>query len=258
MRLGGRPLGVIARNALRPANYGALLNMPRRYPELSECARRYFRRSGDYPYRCPVRTPQGPVSPTLWSWHDMLTVNEVFCREDYRAGDDAQVVVDIGSNIGISALYFLTRSASTRCFLYEPVPINVERLRINLAGLEDRYEVEEVAVSDVDGDLPFTVEPAGRYGGLDREDGERITVRVRHIDEVLEDVLQREGFVDVLKLDTEGAEARTVEAIREDLLPHVGAIYLEAEHRRAVALPGFRSTFRCETLRLTNPSASRV
>jgi FkbM family methyltransferase len=250
--LGGRPLGVIARNAVRPANYRALVNMPRRYPRLAECARRYFRRTGDYPFRCPVRTPSGVVEPTLWSWHDMLTVNEVFCREDYRVRGEPRVVVDVGSNIGISALYFLTESPAARCYLYEPVPTNCERLRANLAAFEDRYELEEVAVADREGSFPFATEPAGRYGGLDREEGERITVRVRHIDSVLEDVLAREGRVDVLKLDTEGAEARTVRAIRPELLGRVGTIYLEAEERGAVAPPGFDASFRCETLRLTN------
>lgn len=252
--LGGRPLDVIARNALRPANYAALLNMPRRYPRLAESARRYFRREGDYPWDCPVRTPAGVVEPTLWSWHDMLTVNEVFCRQDYRVRGDARVVVDIGSNIGISALYFLTERPAARCYLYEPVPRNVERLRRNLAAFGSRYEIEEVAVADREGELPFTTEPAGRYGGLEREDGDRITVRVRHIDSVLGDVIGREGFVDILKLDTEGAEARTVSAIDPELLERVGTIYLEAEERDAVSVPGFEPSFRCETLRLTSRS----
>jgi FkbM family methyltransferase len=186
----------------------------------------------------------------------MLTVNEVFCREDYRAGADARVVVDVGSNIGISALYFLTRNPAARCFLYEPVPENVERLRLNLSGFDNRYEVEQVAVADVEGELPFAVEPTGRYGALDREVADPITVRVRHVNSVLEEVLRREPVIDVLKLDTEGAEARTVEAIREDLLPYVRTIYLEAGERGAAGLPGFAASFRCETLKLTNGEAA--
>ena len=50
---------------------------------------------GDYPYRCPVRTPAGIVAPTLHSSHDMFTVNEVFCREDYAAGPALRTVVDM-------------------------------------------------------------------------------------------------------------------------------------------------------------------
>jgi FkbM family methyltransferase len=241
---------VIARNALRAANYRALLMMPRRYADPAESAWRYFRRSGDYPYRCAVRTPLGVVRPTLWSWHDMLTVNEVFCREDYRAGRGERHVVDVGSNIGISALYFLTRDPSTRCLLYEPVPRNVERLRLNLAGFEGRYEVEQEAVADVDGDFPFATEPSGRYGGLDRREGERMTVRVRDVNDVLERALSRWESIDVLKVDTEGAEARTLRAIRPELLERIGTIYVEVEEADEAALPGFDRTVSCDTLRL--------
>jgi FkbM family methyltransferase len=255
--LGDRPIGFVAREAARPANWAALARMPWRYPRFAESAWRYLTGRGEYPYRCQVRTPEGTAAATLFSPDDMVTMNEVFCREDYRAGPGREVVVDIGSNIGISALYFLTRAPSTRCLLYEPVPRNVERLRLNLAGFEGRYEVEQVAVADIAGSFPFATEPAGRYGGLDRREGERITVRVRHVNDVLEQALACEGSIDVLKLDTEGAEERTLRAIRADLLGSIGTIYLETDRPDAIELPGFEHSFRCDTLRLTRSSPQR-
>src|SRR5262245_917624 len=97
---------------------------------------RYLSGRGDYPWRCAVRTPLGVVAPRTYSHHDVVTVTEVFCRHDYESPDDVRVVVDVGSNIGISALYFLTRNPHVRCHLYEPVGRNVARLRENLAGHE--------------------------------------------------------------------------------------------------------------------------
>ena len=47
------------------------------------------------------------------------------------------MAVDFGSNIGISALYFLTRNPSVQVYLFEPVPSNIERLRENLKGYEN-------------------------------------------------------------------------------------------------------------------------
>jgi len=44
---------------------------------------------------------------------------EIFCRLDYLAKTDIKVVVDIGSNIGISALYFLSRNKQAKCYLFE-------------------------------------------------------------------------------------------------------------------------------------------
>jgi hypothetical protein len=134
--LGGRPGGLIARALREPGQYVAVARMARRYPAFGEVLKRYLLGGGDYPYACRVRTPTGIVAPVTYTHHDIFTVQEVFGREDYRAGEGLRVAVDIGSNIGISALYFLTRNRDARCYLYEPVPRNVERLRANLAGYE--------------------------------------------------------------------------------------------------------------------------
>jgi len=54
----------------------------------------------------------------------MLTVNEIFCREDYYCNGSVNVVVDLGSNIGLSALYFLSRNDKAKVYLFEPDPKN--------------------------------------------------------------------------------------------------------------------------------------
>ena len=256
--LGGRPFGFIARNALEPRNYRALAAMPQRFPRPLDAAQRYLLARGTYPHDQAVRTPSGTVRARLHSPHDFITLVEAFCREDYRATAGDRVVVDIGSNVGLSALYFLTRGPLVRCRLYEPVPRNVERLRHNLRAYEDRYRLEPVAVADRAGELSFGVEATGRYGGLDRELPDRITVTCRHIDAVLEEVLADEDRVDVLKIDTEGAEPATLEAIRPDLLARVGRIYLELEDREPALPPGWRRRVACQTLRLDNPLQGRA
>jgi FkbM family methyltransferase len=250
--LGDRPLGFIAREVVRPANWVALSRMPRRYSHPLDGARRYFTTGGEYPHRFEIRTPQGIVAPTLYSQHDMITVNEVFCREDYRVGDEAQVVVDVGSNIGISALYFLTRSPNTRVWLYEPVPQNVERLRRNLEDYEGRWRIERDAVADRRGEERFAVEPSGRYGALDGPHAESIQVRVRHIDDLLAEVIEAELRIDVLKIDTEGSEASILRAVSPGLLERVGLIYVEDTDRAVAELPGFRARRRASVLRLVN------
>ena len=132
---------MVAREILRGHNYLALWRMRRVYPAFRENAARYFLGRGEYPYACRVRTPAGIVAPTLFSRDDMWTVNEVFCRQDYGADASSRAVVDVGSNIGISALYFLTRNPTAASGSTSRCPRNVERLRRNLAGYEDRYAV---------------------------------------------------------------------------------------------------------------------
>jgi FkbM family methyltransferase len=181
-----------------------------------------------------------------------MTVHEMFCREDYRAGPDLGAVVDIGSNIGLSALYFLTRNATSRCHLFEPVPRNVERLRENLAGLEDRWTLTQAAVADRKGTMPFRSEFTGRYGGLGLEGGEQIEVEVRNVNDVLRSVLEAERAIDLLKIDTEGSEAATVAAIDRELLARIGWIVCE-DTQGVIDVVGWPRRVRCDTTTLTNP-----
>jgi FkbM family methyltransferase len=227
--VGNRRLSRILGALFERRHYVALRNMGRLYPDFGPILFRYLSAKGTYPYRCEIRTPSGLIRPTLYSHHDLLTVNEIFCRQDYLADDTSRVVVDIGSNIGISALYFLTRGPATRCYLYEPDPRNVRRLEQNLAGLETRFVLHRDAVSDVGGRARFGVEPTGRYGGLTAETGEYMEVECLGINDILETILAREGAIDILKVDSEGVEISTVRAIKPEHASRIGHVYLEAK-----------------------------
>ena len=176
---------------------------------------RYLFGGGDYPVRITLSTPIGPIAVTLYSAHDLLTVNEVFCRLDYSAPQSAEFIADFGSNIGISALYFLTRNTHVHVYLFEPLPINIERLRLNLSGFEGRYEIFPYAVGIVDGTVPFGCESTGRYGGIGLTREEQITVPCRRSNTVIDDLLSRHGRLDVLKVDIESLEKEIVFALSE-------------------------------------------
>lgn len=254
--LNGRDWRLVSRNLLRVENYKAMASMFRAYPHPLQIAGRYLFGSGDYPCKVEVRTPVGKIEVTAYNSHDIVTIQEIFGRTDYACSADAGLVVDIGSNIGVSALYFLTRGSTARCILYEPDSRNLSKLRSNLADFADRIEIHETAVADREGDLPFAIEPYGRYGGLDATGTEEITVRVEHINSVLEDALRQTDVVDILKIDTEGSELATVKAIRPDLLKRIRRIYFES-FDAALDLPGFESSESCDTVRLDNTSLPR-
>ena len=237
MRIAGRPVQTILPSLFEKRHWRALANMARLYPAFADNLWRYLTKRGAYPYDCRVRTPMGEIAPRLYSFHDLLTLNEIFCRQDYGRGTDVSVVVDIGSNIGISALYFLTRNPGVTCYLYEPDPRNVAKLKENLRNFEGRYQLSECAVSNTTGELAFGIESTGRYGGLDVRGNESIRVECRHIDDVLGECLAIEDHIDVLKIDTEGAELRTVGAIASEHLRRIDRIYLESD--ASPALQGF-------------------
>ena len=106
--------------------------------------------------------------------------------------------------------------------------------------------------------LPFSREQTGRYGTLDIEadgakDGtkEQIDVRVEHINTVLDQAVSRHGAIDLLKVDTEGSELRTVMAIEPALLAHVRRIVFEW-FDPTVTLDGFDASSSCDTVTFIN------
>lgn len=173
---------------------------------------RYLTQRGDYPWNVTVLTPTGPVPVRLYSRHDLLTLNEVFCRRDY--GDEAPaLVVDVGANIGLAALFWLTRRRDCRVWCYEPNPENFPRLRSTLAGYEDRYELVEAAIGPVSTRARFTFDDSGRYGRLSEvlDMGGATEVRVLALRDELARVEESEGrAIDLVKIDTEGSEAALV------------------------------------------------
>ena len=114
--------------------YLAFINVLFLFKSPLEVLVRYVFEVGNYPKKFYVRTPLGLQSATAFSHHDLITFVECFGKLDYRVSNNISVVVDFGSNIGISALYFLTRNPSVQVYLFEPVPRNIERLRENLKG----------------------------------------------------------------------------------------------------------------------------
>jgi FkbM family methyltransferase len=226
--LGNRKISKILAAAFQLRHYLALINMCRHYPKFLQNLWRYLTSKGSYPYDIEVRTPVRRISIRLYSHHDLLTVNEIFCRKDYFADGSIRRVIDLGSNIGISALYFLTRNNDSICTLYEPDPKNIEKLRLNLTGFESRCTIVAAAVSDRSGRLDFKTEPTGRYGKIGEKSGNSITVDCLHINEVLKNALQLHSRIDILKIDTEGVEVQTVNAIDPEFAKKISRIYLEA------------------------------
>ena len=189
--------------------------------------RRYLSGTGTYPDKIEVKTPSGLIALNVYSHHDILTINEIFCRLDYSAGIMDTVVVVFGSNIGISAAYFLTRSPKARALLFEPLPMNSARLRENLVAYEDRYDLSETAVGLDDGEVRFGWEDSGRYGGVGVETGNHIKVPCLDSNSVLEAILESFGRIDLLKIDIETMEEAVTARIPVELAEKIGKIYVE-------------------------------
>jgi FkbM family methyltransferase len=227
VKIAGRPLATVFGALFRGCHYVAALNMFRVYEKPFEMYGRYLWGRGRYPAVVTVRTPSGILPLDVYSADDVLTVNEIFCRRDYPTESSDSVFVDFGSNIGISAAYFLSRGPASFAYLFEPLPSNLERLERNLHQFEGRYVLQGAAVGTRAGDAVFGWEQTGRYGGLGRKTGNYISVKCLDSNEVLREIIEKHGRIDVVKIDIETLERDVTERIPIELARKIHKVYVE-------------------------------
>ncbi len=141
-----------------------------------------------------------------------VPVYEIFVEDAYRlrwfTGDlnDIQAL-DIGGHIGCFSLAFATLHPTARVQTFEASPSTYAFTRRNVDGngLTDRVTVENIAVSDSNGTLAFADNGGGSgLNGVTAPSGTHV-IDVPCI--TFADALSRAGGqVDVVKIDTEGAE----------------------------------------------------
>ena len=212
MRIRDRDLVRIAKAPLQLRHWQALARMATTYDRPLSATFRYLTNGGHYPWRVGLRTPLGLIQITLRDYHDLLTVNEIFCRQDYGPGDH-DVVADIGANVGFAALFFLTRNERNRVTCFEPDPANTAVLLHNLVDFQDRYVLVERAVTPQRADVLRFV-PGGRYGHTARPGEVSVELAAVGAEDALQGVIDREGHIDLVKIDTEGSENALVRSIR--------------------------------------------
>jgi FkbM family methyltransferase len=222
-----RSPGTILRALFERRHYVAAANAFARVNEPVDFLKRYVSNGGSYPADISVKTPLGSVSLTTYSPDDVQTINEIFLRGDYDVASDGVVVVDFGSNIGISTAFFLSRRPDSFVYCHEPVPRNIERLKRNLAQFAGRFDLREMAVGTENGPVRFGCEPTGRYGGVGRETGEWIEVPCRDSNEILAEIIAKHGRINTLKIDIETLEAVVTQRIPPELSAKIDNIVVE-------------------------------
>jgi FkbM family methyltransferase len=214
---------------------------------------------GSYPRKMGIKTPMGRQEVTLYSVADFSTLNLVFCRQDYLAPKPFETVVDIGSNIGLSSLYWLTRNPDSFVYAYEPSPFSMERLRENLKAFEGRYSAKPAAVSDFSGQAQLGIEASGVYSSLDLVSANSVTCECVHINDVLEEALTERGFIDILKVDSEGHELRSIKAIDPSFWPYIACVNTDARGCGEFIPQGFERTVVSSAERFYNkPSQPKI
>jgi FkbM family methyltransferase len=184
------------------------------------------RRNGGGHALPPLRLRNGLVIEHGPLDNPLLLLDEVFVNRWY--GVDAvppagAVMVDIGANIGGVSLFWAQSSPGLRIHAYEPNPSAHRMLERNVGNnrLLGRVETFPEAVGRQDGELDLWVDVPSELSTAYLEEppvegGRRIAVPMIGLDELWERLDRRPIWL--LKIDTEGAEADTLEGASPDVL----------------------------------------
>lgn len=130
----------------------------------------------------------------------------------FESNSKYPVIYDCGANIGMSCLFFKQLFPNAKIKAFEADPMIAEVLQSNLAKneIEDVCLVKKAAWIDGDG-VEFGAE--GADGGSFNYPYNRVRIEsVR-----LKDYLEEESFVDLLKIDIEGAECKVLKDCRSSI-----------------------------------------
>lgn len=158
-------------------------------------------------------------------------------RDEYAPPRDAglppaevRTVLDIGANVGVTALYFADVFPAAKVYAFEPVPDNFAVLQKNVAncarirglnyglGAADA-ELEMFASANPVNFGGFSLHPAGS------DASRKVRIQVRNAAGAIRELGITQ--VDVIKIDTEGAEYDILTALPEPVL--AGAKYIVGE-----------------------------
>lgn len=209
----------------------------------------------------PFRLPNGLMIHALDRSDAMGLYAEIFSDELYLKHGlvlrDGAVVLDVGANIGLFALYVLNKVKNARVVCVEPAPATFDLMKRNIAVNGFFADAVRSAVSNREGSATFTFYPnASSMSSLyaDREEDERVTRQfmankdarlLPYADRLLKSKFDAQTFecpletisglisrheldtVDLLKLDVEKAEWEALEGISDEDWPRIQQIVVE-------------------------------
>jgi FkbM family methyltransferase len=187
----------------------------------------------------------------IWSMKDILVDG------DYRiaTAEKPVTIIDLGSNIGVSALFFACAYANARIYAFEPNPSAFRLLKINMRQFEN-VKVFPWAVSDRDGKARLYVRHEDTGASLLKRSatvGSEEVIAKRLVSMVSELGISEIGL---LKFDIEGSEDYICEDI-QTLRPRycIGEIHLDLTSH---GLEHFRRLFSSYQYRERSLTGKRV
>lgn len=187
---------------------------------------------------------------------DLGVLQEIFIEEQYAIELVAapRIILDIGSNVGFSVLYFSLKYPDADIYACEPDPHTYKKLLRNVAGLRG-VRTFNGAIGDSDGLISFYVHPESSMSSsfIDRTGGQHaIQVQTK----TLKTFFAEQGIksVDLIKFDVEGSEFRIFSSCdnMEHISAFVGELHLDLIDVSEDLFMGLFRNYSCERIKLSS------
>jgi FkbM family methyltransferase len=185
---------------------------------------------------------------------DMILIYEILLQSKYKSEYffpnelNPKVILDIGGNIGITAIYLACLFPDAKIYTFEPLPDNFEILKKNIQnynnieafnfGLGSKNGSFKVYLSNDPenfGGISFYPDPVGN------KSNSFITCEVKNINKVLNTL--RIQSIDLIKIDTEGAEYDILMALQKKILKNTSWITGELHGNKDFELLNYLNDF---------------
>ena len=162
---------------------------------------------GLFPETVVLDLPRFGKVPVRTNGYDHGLLTQIFVRKDYEIdARGVRRILDLGSNIGMAAIYLTRMFPEAEIACVEPSPQNIPTLKQAFALNNIRGRVFEAAVGAEDGSIDLYLSDRPDCTSVHRSDHAQSTVKVPLV--TVPHVMEQMGWdsIDLLKIDIEGAE----------------------------------------------------
>ena len=162
-------------------------------------------------------------------------------------------MIDIGSNIGISCLYWIIDNPKCVVQAFEPSSKNFKRLDNNVKKFKKNIKCNKIGISNKNETLKLYISKSGVNDSINKIPGAKYEkIKLININTVLKNALLKKDKIDVLKIDAEGMEMNIIKSIKRKYYNKIRVINIEGNNYRGIIPNYFSFSFKGSASRFVN------